>query len=70
LGAGAESRRPLGLTVVGGLLFSQLLTLYITPVFYIYMESFQNWLRSLRKRKPAPKEHFANEPVYVGKSGK
>ena len=70
LGAGAESRRPLGLAVVGGLLFSQLLTLYITPVFYIYMESFQNWLRSLRKRKPAPEEHFVNEPVYVGKSGK
>ncbi|PYU14303.1 MAG: acriflavine resistance protein B [Acidobacteria bacterium] len=43
-GAGAESRRPLGLAVVGGLLFSQVVTLYLTPVFYIYMESFQQWV--------------------------
>jgi HAE1 family hydrophobic/amphiphilic exporter-1 len=50
LGAGAESRRPLGLAVVGGLVFSQLLTLYLTPVFYTYMESFQDWLGRGRRR--------------------
>ena len=42
-GAGAESRRPLGLAVVGGLLFSQFITLYATPVFYIYLDNLQQW---------------------------
>lgn len=50
LGYGDESRRPLGLVVVGGLLFSQTLTLYVTPVFYIYIEKLQQWFM---RRSPA-----------------
>ncbi|HEY1083305.1 MAG TPA: efflux RND transporter permease subunit [Prosthecobacter sp.] len=56
-GAGAEARRPLGLAVVGGLLLSQLLTLYITPVFYIYMEKL-----SQRFSKKSPAEAPVPEP--------
>jgi len=50
-GAGAEARQPLGVAVVGGLLVSQLLTLYITPVFYLYMESFQKKMSTWFGRK-------------------
>ncbi len=49
-GAGAESRRPLGVAVVGGLAFSQVITLYVTPVFYTYLDQFAK--RFSRKRKP------------------
>jgi len=63
-GAGAESRRPLGLAVVGGLIFSQTLTLFVTPVFYLYMEKLR------RKKTPlaaAPEslEELELEPVEV-----
>jgi hydrophobic/amphiphilic exporter-1 (mainly G- bacteria), HAE1 family len=51
-GAGAESRRPLGLAVVGGLAFSQLITLYVTPVFYTYLDSLQ---RRFARPKAEPK---------------
>jgi HAE1 family hydrophobic/amphiphilic exporter-1 len=61
-GAGAEARRPLGLAVVGGLLVSQTLTLYITPVFYVYMDRLQEWLYARRRTAPAP-ERVAPTPT-------
>jgi multidrug efflux pump len=52
-GIGSELRRPLGISIVGGLLMSQMLTLYTTPVVYLYMDRFSLWLARLRKR-PQP----------------
>jgi multidrug efflux pump len=50
VGEGAELRQPLGISIVGGLLASQLLTLYTTPVVYIYLDDFRVWLEGLRRR--------------------
>jgi hydrophobic/amphiphilic exporter-1 (mainly G- bacteria), HAE1 family len=58
LGAGGESRRPLGVSVVGGLAFSQVVTLFLTPVFYIYMEDLKLWMRRVFGSKP----HGQSEP--------
>jgi HAE1 family hydrophobic/amphiphilic exporter-1 len=55
-GAGGEARRPLGLAVVGGLVVSQTLTLYITPVFYIYMERFRSLGKKRTRLHEAPAE--------------
>ena len=64
LGTGSSSRRPLGLAVVGGLLFSQLVTLYLTPVFYTYMDTFQSWLeRRFGRIAGIAKPRLANESV-------
>jgi hypothetical protein len=63
-GAGSAARRPLGIAVVGGLVFSQIVTLYLTPVLYIYMEKFRSLVGRLlpgRRRRahqePAPGSH-------------
>jgi multidrug efflux pump len=52
-GTGAELRKPLGITIVGGLLVSQILTLYTTPVIYLYMDKFGKFLSRRRKQPPA-----------------
>ena len=63
-GAGSESRRPLGLAVVGGLLFSQIITLYATPVVYVYLERLQTWLR--RSPVPVRAREERGEPQVAG----
>ena len=63
LGAGADSRRPLGLAVVGGLIVSQMLTLYITPVIYIYLDRFTHRLAGKRRAAPG----LAMDPLPVAK---
>jgi hydrophobe/amphiphile efflux-1 (HAE1) family protein len=53
-GTGSEIRQPLGYTIVGGLILSQLLTLFTTPVVYLYLDRLQSWIRKLRTRHVRP----------------
>src|ERR1022692_3241731 len=61
-GTGAELRRPLGITIIGGLLVSQLLTLYTTPVVYLYFDRLQHWWYRVR-HKEAPKTHLLGSEI-------
>jgi len=49
IGEGSELRRPLGIAIVGGLVLSQMLTLYTTPVIYLYIDRFRLWCQRLRR---------------------
>ncbi len=53
-GTGSEMRRPLGITIIGGLIVSQMLTLFTTPVVYLYFDRLQHWVQSFRKRQAEP----------------
>jgi HAE1 family hydrophobic/amphiphilic exporter-1 len=64
-GAGADSRRPLGVSVVGGLIFAQVVTLYLTPVFYTYMDSFQTWLGKGARKAVGEQGVRLNEPLLA-----
>ncbi|MGH9613567.1 MAG: efflux RND transporter permease subunit, partial [Bryobacteraceae bacterium] len=60
-GMGAELRRPLGITIIGGLLVSQMLTLYTTPVVYLYFDRLQHWWERVRGRNRAPTGPLGSE---------
>jgi len=68
-GAGAESRRPLGLCVVGGLVFAQFVTLYLTPVFYTYMDPVLKWFRARKRERGVQVAAQLLGPGLAEKSG-
>jgi multidrug efflux pump subunit AcrB len=55
-GTGSELRRPLGITIVGGLIVSQMLTLFTTPVVYLYLDRVQTWMQHLGRARGLPTE--------------
>ena len=72
LGAGAEARRPLGIVVVGGLAFSQLVTLFVTPVFYTYFDKLPDRVRGMACaacRIAVPAQQPAGSRAYAGAAG-
>ena len=69
MGAGASVRRPLGVAVVGGLAFSQLVTLYVTPVFYTYLDELQQWFDARAKRRREARGAAGLGPSPVPQAG-
>jgi multidrug efflux pump len=63
-GNGAELRRPLGIAIVGGLLVSQMLTLYTTPVVYLYLDRFRSWLSGGKNLLPLRARPVVTPPPH------
>jgi len=63
-GVGAELRRPLGISIVGGLIISQMLTLYTTPVMYLYLDRFRLWAKGIRRgHRQRAAHHGPSDPI-------
>jgi multidrug efflux pump subunit AcrB len=62
-GTGSELRRPLGITIIGGLLVSQVLTLYTTPVVYLFLDRVQRWITGTPERPSATGKQLAEVKV-------
>jgi Cu/Ag efflux pump CusA len=64
-GVGSELRRPLGITIVGGLILSQMLTLFTTPVVYVYLDRLSLWIRR-RRGESANRHQLPSGPERAG----